>query len=98
VSQWYNKKIVGIDECGNVVRTIDLPRGVCGQCFSDGSFYVITTDDEDSDQYFLGKVDAEGTNFQDLAHVPFAARGLASDGNRFWTNHRERNEIVAFTI
>jgi hypothetical protein len=98
VSQWYNKKILGIDERGNVVRTIDLPRGVCGQCFSDGSFYVITTDDEDSDQYFLGKVDAEGTNFRDLARVPFAARGLASDGNRFWTNHRERNEIVAITI
>ena len=47
VSQWYNRRLLGIDERGNVVRTIDLPRGVCGQCYSDGAFYLITTEEEE---------------------------------------------------
>ena len=38
VSQWYNRCILGIDESGNVVRRIDVPRGICGQCYVDGSF------------------------------------------------------------
>jgi hypothetical protein len=32
----------------------------------------------------------------DLARIPFAARALAFDGERFWTNHREQNQIVSF--
>ncbi|MBV8372604.1 MAG: hypothetical protein JOY69_05035, partial [Candidatus Eremiobacteraeota bacterium] len=56
VSQWYNKRILGIDERGSVVRTIDVPRGICGQCFCDGAFYVLNTDDEDSTDYFLTRV------------------------------------------
>jgi len=57
----------------------------------------VTTDDEESDDYFLGKIGGDGTGaFTDLARIPFAARALAFDGSRFWTNHREANEIVAF--
>jgi hypothetical protein len=100
VSQWYNKRILGIDERGSVVRTIDTPRGICGQCYSDGAFYVLNTDDEDSTDYFLTRVSVNGgaPAYEDLARVPFAARALANDGTRFWTNHRENNQIVAFTI
>ncbi|MBV8284139.1 MAG: hypothetical protein JO175_05765 [Candidatus Eremiobacteraeota bacterium] len=99
VSQWYNKVILGIDERGKVTRTIEVPRGICGQCYVDEAFYVITTDDEESDDYFLMKASVNGgaPKFQDVARVPFAARALAYDGSRFWTNHREHNEIVAFT-
>ena len=97
VSQWYNKCILGIDESGNVVRRIDVPRGICGQCYVDGSFYLVTTDDEESNEYFLTNVaHAEPHAVEDLARIPFAARALAFDGTRFWTNHREANEIVAF--
>ncbi|HKU82190.1 MAG TPA: hypothetical protein VJP76_08480 [Candidatus Tumulicola sp.] len=100
VSQWYNKRLLGIDEHGTVVRTIDLPRGVCGQCYVDGAFYVLTTEDEESNDYFVSRVSVNGgaPKIEDLARVPFAARGLANDGSRFWTNHREHNEIVAFTV
>ncbi|HZY98722.1 MAG TPA: hypothetical protein VFE36_04045 [Candidatus Baltobacteraceae bacterium] len=99
VSQWYNKKILGIDERGNVVRTIDVPRGICGQCYVDDAFYVLTTDDEESNDYFLmkGGINGGAPKFEDVARVPFHARALAWDGARFWTNHRENNEIVAFT-
>jgi hypothetical protein len=100
VSQWYNKLIVGIDETGSVVKKIALPRGVCGQTFADGAFYAVTTDDEESTEYFLTRATPSGdtVDIQDLARIPMQARGLAYDGSRFWTNHRERNEIVAFSI
>ena len=32
----------------------------------------------------------------DLATIPFHARGLAFDGERFWTNDRELHQTVAF--
>ncbi|MBV8491142.1 MAG: hypothetical protein JO199_11490 [Candidatus Eremiobacteraeota bacterium] len=100
VSQWYNKRMLGVDERGKVMRTIEFPRGICGQTFVDGTFYVLNTDDEESTDYFLTRVTVNGgpPEYEDLARVPFAARGLAFDGSRFWTNHRANNEIVAFTI
>jgi hypothetical protein len=100
VSQWYNQRLLGLNELGGVLRSIDIPRGVCGQCYADGAFYLLTTDDEETDDYFLTRVrvDNGSAEIEDLARVPFAARGLAYDGSRFWTNHRERNEIVAFSL
>ncbi len=97
VSQWYNRRILGLDERGNVIREIGLSHQVCGQCYADGAFYLVTTDDEESNEYFLTKVSPDGENrSEDLARIPFAARALAYDGARFWTNHREANQIVAF--
>jgi hypothetical protein len=97
VSQWYNKRILGLDDMGKIMREIDVPRGICGQCYVDGTFYVLTTDDEDGQDYFIGKVTQNGHGeYEELARIPFAARALAYDGSRFWTNHREANQIVAF--
>lgn len=100
VSQWYNKRILGIDDRGATVRTIDVPRGICGQCYVDGTFYALTTDDEESQDYFLTRVavNGAGPTVEDLGRVPFHARALAFDGHKFWTNHREQNEIVAFAM
>jgi hypothetical protein len=98
ISQWYNKRLLGVDEKGTVVKTIPVPRGVCGQTFCDGAFYVLTTDDEETNEYFLGRVTVNGSAaYEELARVPFQGRGLAFDGSRFWSNHREYNQIVAFT-
>lgn len=99
ISQWYNKRILGVDATGAVLSSIDVPHGICGQVVSDGCFYLVTTDDEERGPYWLTRVDARGGKTalcEDLAIVPFAARALAFDGQRFWTNHREANEIVAF--
>lgn len=97
LSQWYNRRILGLDEQGNIVRQIEVPHQICGQCYVDGSFYLVTTEDEDSGEYFLTRVSANGERrSEDLARIPFAARALAFDGSRFWTNHREANQIVAF--
>ncbi len=68
------------------MRRIDVPRGICGQCFADDAFYVITTDDEATNDYFLGKISANGSaKYEELGRIPFAARALAFDGSRFWT-------------
>jgi hypothetical protein len=102
VSQWYNRKIVGVDRDGTVLSTIDVPHGICGQVVVGGRFYLVTTDDEENGPYWLTRVDARGNECgddpvcDDLAVIPFPARALAFDGERFWTNHREADQIVAF--
>jgi hypothetical protein len=100
VSQWYNKRIISLDEDGNVGSVVEAPRGIAGHCVYEGLFYVLGTDDEDSDEYYITRIDARNgsTKIDDIARVPFQGRALAFDGQRFWSNHRERNEIVAFTI
>jgi hypothetical protein len=99
VTQWYRKQIVSLGQTGCVGTTIGLPHEVCGCVVIEGRFFLVTTDDEKTDDYWLTRVDARGAApiIDDLARIGFAARSLAFDGERFWTNHRERNEIVAFT-
>ncbi len=98
VSQWYNKRILSIDERGTVGTTVAVPHGICGQVVVNGCFYCATTDDEHNGDYWLTRVDAREGNVvsEDVARIGFPARGLAYDGERFWTNHREADEIVAF--
>lgn len=98
VSQWYNRRILAIDEAGVSGTVVPVPHGVCGQTIVEGRFYCITTDDEANGPYWLTRVDARRTPAEavDLAIVPFPARGLAYDGERFWTNHREAHQTVAF--
>src|ERR1700722_16912697 len=100
VSQWYKKRILSLDESGNVGTTIDVPHEICGQVIVGGKFYCVTTDDEETDEYFLTCVDARNgaPRAEDVARIGFSARALAYDGERFWTNHREANQIVAFKI
>lgn len=99
LTQWYRKRIVSLESDGTVGSTIAVPHGICGCVVIEGRFFLPTTDDEDTTDYWLTRVDARGAApvIDDIARIPFAARSLAFDGERFWTNHRERNEIVAFT-
>ncbi len=97
LSQATNKRIVALDGQGAIVRAIDLPRRPVGMVIADRCFYVIDADDDFEHVQFT-KIDAHGEQpvITVLAAVPFAARGLAYDGTRFWTSHRDNNEIVAF--
>jgi hypothetical protein len=99
VSQWYEKRIVAIDDDAGTPGTIvHVPHQICGHTIVNGCFYCITTDDEESGTYYLTRVDARGDTpvSTDLLAIPFNARGLAYDGERFWTNDREVHETVAF--
>jgi hypothetical protein len=98
VSQWYNQRILAVDEAGTVRSEIAVPHGICGQVVVEGRFYLVTTDDQESGVFWLTRVDARGATpvCDDIARIPFDARALAFDGERFWTNHREADQIVAF--
>ena len=98
LSQWYPKKLLTLGDDGQVERVITVPHGICGQVFVDGVFYLVTTDAEETTDYWLTRVDPRPATPQidDLARIPFAARALAFDGKNFWTNHREQNQIVCF--
>lgn len=100
VSQFYRRRILGIAADGTVTNDIPVPHDVCGQVVVDGRFYLATTDDERHGAYWITRLDARGGApvSSDLATIGFPARALAFDGERFWTNQREADEIVAFRI
>jgi len=50
VSQWYNRKIISLDDAGHVGSVIDVPHGICGQDGGFGYFYRVTTATEASDE------------------------------------------------
>jgi len=98
VSQWYAKRLLALGADGKVERVINVPHEICGQVFVDGLIFLLTTDDESTTDYWLTRVDPRPAipEIDDLVRIPFAARALAFDGKRFWTNHREQNQIVSF--
>lgn len=98
LSQWYPKKVLALSATGEVRRTIPVAHEICGQVYVDGFIYLVTTDDEDTTDYWLSRIDLRSAapKTEDLARIPFAARALAYDGTHFWTNHREQNQIVSF--
>lgn len=98
VSQWYAKKIIALGKDGQIGPAVEVPHGIAGHTWVNGVFYCVTTDAEDTTDYWLTRVETnpDAPKAVDLARIPFAARALAFDGKNFWTNHRERNEIVSF--
>jgi hypothetical protein len=98
LSQWYPKKVLTLSADGKVEQTINVPHGICGQVFVDGLIYLVTTDAEETSDYWLTRVDPRPAvpKIDDVARIPFAARSLAFDGKNFWTNHRAQNQTVSF--
>jgi len=41
LSQWYEQRILKLDEKGNIVRNIDIGAEICGHVFADGAIYVL---------------------------------------------------------
>jgi hypothetical protein len=99
VSQWYPRKVLALGPEGQVERIINVPHGICGQVWVGPFVFLVTTDEEEKGDYWLTRVDPrpETAVISDIARIPFAARALAFDGRRFWTNHREQNQIVSFS-
>ena len=98
LSQWYRKRILALDAAGAVTRTIQLDREIVGHVVVGGRFYVVTPAAESTADYLRPRGDARGEvpAVDHLARIGFPARGLTFDGERFWTNHREADQIVAF--
>lgn len=100
LTQWYKQKLLFIDDRAQVSKTFDAPHQICGCTVANGSVYLLTTDDEETYDYFITRVNVGGPNITavDVAHVPFHGRSLGWDGENFWTNLREADQVIAFTI
>jgi hypothetical protein len=98
LGQWYNKKLLLLSDDGSVVRSWSAPHEICGVAVIDDMAAILGTDDEDTEAYYMSRLDLRTGVADDLATVPFRARGLAWDGSRFWTNHREADRTVSFAL
>ena len=98
LSQWYPKQLIALGTDGQVERVIRIPHEIAGQVIVDGLFYLVTTDNEESNDYFLTRVDPRPAvpRVDVLIRLGFSARGLTFDGRHFWSNHREEGQIVCF--
>jgi hypothetical protein len=104
-SQWYKGLIHKVDDSGKVFRTINVDAEICGHTFVAGTLYVLRgRENKDvpnkTEEWRVARIDAreEVPEIDDLATVPFAARSLTHDGEKFWSNHRVANETISFTI
>lgn len=105
LSRWYKGQILQMDDSGNLLRTIDIGAEICGHTFADGILYVLRGRENadvagKAEDWRIARLDVreKTVEVEDLATIPFAARSLAYDGRRFWSNHRAANEIVSFRI
>jgi len=98
LSQASYRKILALDAQGNTTREIPLERVPLGMTIVEGRFHLVTSDAEFENLQHQA-VDARGDvpKVETLATIPFDARGLTFDGSKFWTSHRDDNQIVAFT-
>jgi hypothetical protein len=96
LSQAHNRKILALDQSGEVIKEIALDRVPVGMTVVGDSFYLVTGDRKFKNLQ-LGRLEpSEGAAsvVTPMASIPFNARGLAFDGKRFWTAERNKNEIV----
>jgi hypothetical protein len=105
MSQWYKERILKFDDGGNILREFDIGAEICGHTFVNGTFYVLRgRENKDqpnkSEEWRIARLDLKQDRLQveDLAAVPFAARSLTFDGERFWSNHRAANETISFSL
>lgn len=100
LSQWYKHRVLRLGSNGAVLFSIDVGAEISGQTYVDGAIYVLRGTEQDGENWKIARFDPfeERPVMNDLARVPFACRSLAFDGERFWTNHRAADEMVAFVL
>jgi hypothetical protein len=100
LSQWYKHRIVELDAAGAVTREIAIGAEISGHVFVDGMLHLLLGTEENGGDWRLGRLDSvQATpHIEEVARVPFQCRSLAFDGEHFWTNHREADRIVRFTL
>ena len=93
------RRILELDKDLNTRREIALPTRCGGIGLRDGTFYMITADDE-FDNLELATLDVSMSAPQaaPVAVMPPEARALAWDGSAWWTSHREESRIASFEV
>ncbi len=99
LSQWYKGRILRLDDNGEILRTFEVRLEVSGHVWIPPYFYVLRGTEAD-ESWRIARFDPEEPvpNVVDVAKVPFACRSLTFDGELLWSNHRQENQIVSFSI
>ncbi|HEY1867008.1 MAG TPA: hypothetical protein VGG70_01855 [Candidatus Cybelea sp.] len=99
LSQAWDKKLIELNEDGAPVREVQLERRPVGMTIVDRAFYLATVDEDWADGQLqrLG-IDAAASSIETLQSFPFKPRGVAYNGERFWTADRNNHAIVSFTL
>ena len=100
LSQWYKHRILKLDGKGDILREIAIHAEICGHVFVGGLIYVLCGTEQGEGDWRIARLDPqeETPRIEELARVPFQCRSLAFDGEFFWTNHREADQIISFTL
>ena len=105
LSQWYKGQIHQFDDSGKILRTLELGEEICGHTFVDRTLYVLRGREHKdvpnkTEEWRMARLDmhAETPRLEEVAPIPFAARSLTFDGEKFWSNHRAANETISFTL
>jgi hypothetical protein len=100
LSQWYKHRILKLDGKGSIKREIQIHAEICGHVFVDGLIYVLRGTEQGEGDWRIARLNPreETPQIEELARVPFQCRSLTFDGECFWTNHREADRIVSFTV
>ncbi|MCC6738058.1 MAG: hypothetical protein IT452_03365 [Planctomycetia bacterium] len=96
LNQWHRQRVLSLSPEGKILRAWPVPHQICGQVIVDGVVWLVSTDNEDSNDYWLTRLDRADGATVDVARIPLKARGLAFDGKNFWTNNRDQHEVVCF--
>ena len=100
LSQWYNFRILKLDASGKILGEIPIGAEISGHTFVNGSIYVLRGTEQNGGDWRLARLDPREPvpKIEELARVPFQCRSLAFDGQHFWTNHRDADQIVSFAL
>lgn len=100
LSQWYNYRILKLDSEWKIVREISVGAEISGHAFVDGLLYVLRGTEQNGGDWRLARLDLreEKPTIHEVARVPFQCRSLTCDGERLWTNYRDKDQIVCFAI
>ena len=100
LSQWYNFRILKLDASGKILGEIPIGAEISGHTFVNGSIYVLRGTEQNGGDWRLARLNPREPTpeIEELARVPFQCRSLAFDGQHFWTNHRDADQIVSFAL
>jgi len=100
MSQWYKGMILQLGPNGEILRTLEVGPEISGHVFVDGSIYVLRGTEKDGEKWTIARFNPneDQPRVEELATVPFACRSLTFDGKHFWSNFREKNETISFSL
>jgi hypothetical protein len=100
LSQRYEKRVLELDAHGRPVQIVPVGEEILGMSWVGDRLYCSLWLGKERGGCRIAYLEPRAAHPQPVfvAQSPFVAVSLARDGDRFWTNDFNANEIVAFSI